>query len=146
MTTQIQFNANEVKCNGTIGGAALVLNDTNKAKLTTFINMHFMMVDKKQLLQELEDSDMINMNWEIGTRANSTVHILNRMVSGLMSYALKQFGKNGGTYKAQREISEMWINAQVSKMTAKEIITIMEKALIDCATADYYYNYEKSFA
>jgi hypothetical protein len=146
MTNQIQFNAEEVTCNGTIGGAALILNEENVAKLTTFINTHFMMVDKQQLLQELEDSDMINMNWEIGTRTNSTVHILNRMVSGLMSYALKQFGKNGGTYKAQREISEMWINAQVNMMSAWEIITIMEKALIDCATADYYYNYEKAYA
>ena len=44
------------------------------------------------------------------------------------------------------EISEMWINAQVDMMSAKDIITILEKALIDCATADYYYNYEKSFA
>jgi hypothetical protein len=145
MTNQIQFNAEEVKCNGTIGGAALVLNDMNKAKLTTFINTHFMMVDKQQLLQELEDSDMINMNWEVGARAGSTVHILNRMVSGLMSYALFQFGKAGGTYKAQRELSEMWINAQVNNMTAKEIITILEKALIDCATADYYYSYEKIY-
>ena len=146
MTTQIQFNANEVTCNGTIGGAALVLNDMNKAKLTAFINTHFMMVDKKQLLQELEDSNMINMNWEVGSRASSTVQILNRMVSGLVSYGLYQFGKNGGTYKAQRELAEMWVNAQVSKMTAKEIITILEKALIDCATADYYYSYEKVWA
>ena len=146
MTTQIEFNANEVKCNGTIGGAALVLNQENNAKLTTFLNMHFMMVDKKTLLQELEDSNMINMNWEVGSRCNSTKTIINRMVSGLMSYALIQFGKNGGTYKAQREISEMWINAQVNKMTAKEIITIMEKALIDCATADYYYAYEKMWS
>lgn len=146
MTNQIQFNAEEVKCNGTIGGSAIVLNPENEAKLTTFINMHFMMVDKKALLQELEDSNMINMNWEVGSRASSTVQILNRMVSGLVSYGLYQFGKNGGTYKAQRELAEMWVNAQVSKMTAKEIITILEKALIDCATADYYYSYEKVWA
>ena len=146
MTNSIQFNANEVKCNGTIGGAAVVLNEQNKAKLTTFINMHFMMVDKKQLLQELEDSNMINMNWEVGSRSNSITHIINRMVSGLVSYGLVQFGKVGGTYKAQREQSEMWVNAQINNMTAKEIITILEKALIDCATADYYYAYEKMWA
>ena len=144
MTNSIpQFNVNEVKCNGTIGGCATILNVSNNARLTTFLNTHFMMVDKKQLLQELEDSNMINMNWEVGSRSNSTVHIINRMVSGLMSYALVQFSKNGGTYKAHRELSEMWINAQVHKMTASEIITVMEKALIDCATADYYYSYEK---
>jgi len=105
-----------------------------------------MMTDKKALLQELEDDNMINMNWEVGTRCSDNQQILDRMVSGMISYGLKKFGQNGGTYKAQRELSEMWINAQVKMMPAKDIITIMEKALIDCATADYYYAYEKMWA
>lgn len=146
MTNQFQFNANEVKCNGNIGGCRQVLNQENNAKLLTFLNMHFMMTDKKALLQELEDNNMINMNWEVGTRCSDNQQILDRMVSGLITYGLKKFGQNGGTYKAQRELSEMWINAQVKIMSAKDIITIMEKALIDCATADYYYAYEKMWA
>jgi len=146
MTNQIQFNASEVKCNGTIVGALQTLDDRNIAKLTTFINTHFMMTDKQQLLQELDDSGMIDMKWMVGSRCNSTQTIIARMASGLISYGLLQFGKNGGSYKAQRELTEMWINAQVNNMTAKEIITILEKALIDCATADYYYSYEKAWA
>lgn len=146
MTNQFQFNANEVKCNGTIGGVRDSITVTNNAKLTAFLNTHFMMVDKKALLQELEDSDRINMNWEIGSRTQSTQSIIDRMTSGLISYGLRKFGANGGTYKAQRELSEMWVNAQIKMMTAKDIITIMEAAIIDCATADYHYAYEKMWA
>ena len=143
MVNQFQFNASEVKCNGTIGGCRTVLTQENNAKLLTFLATHFMLTDKKSLMQELEDNDMVNMNWEIGIRSSDNQAIIDRMVSGLVSYGLKKFGQNGGTYKAQRELSEMWINAQVKMMTAKDIITIAEKALIDCATADYYYAYEK---
>ena len=143
MTNQFEFNANDVKCNGNIGGAALILNTENNAKLTTFINTHFMLTDKKALLEELDDSGMINHRWHIGPRASSTEHLVHRMASGLVTYGLIKFGQLGGTYKAQREMSEMWANAQVNKMTASEIITILEKALIDCATADHYYSFEK---
>lgn len=146
MTKQFEFNASEVKCNGIIGGSATVLTQENNAKLLTFLNTHFMMVDKKILLQELEDSNMINMNWEVGSRASNNQVIINRMVSGLLSYGLKKLGQNGGTYKAQRELSEMWINAQIKMMSAKDIVTIMEKALIDAATADYHYAYEKMWS
>lgn len=142
---QFKFNASEVTCNGNIGGSANVLTPENTAKLTAFLNMHFMMVDKKVLLQELEDSDRINMCWEVGTRASSTVEIINRMVSGLVTYGLKKFTTVSPSYREQRTLAEMWVNAQVNKMTAAEIITIMEAALIDCATADYYYSYEKQW-
>lgn len=143
MTNQFEFNANDVKCNGNIGGAALILNKENNAKLTTFINTHFMLTDKKALLEELDDSGMINQPWYIGSRASSTEHLVHRIASGLVTYGLIKFGQLGGTYKAQREMAEMWTNAQVNKMTAGEIITILEKALIDCATADHYYSFEK---
>ena len=143
MTNQFEFNANDVKCNGNIGGAALILNKENNAKLTTFVNTHFMLTDKKALLEELDDSGMINQRWYIGSRASSTEHLVHRIASGLVTYGLIKFGKFGGTYKAQREMAEMWANAQVNKMTAGEIITILEKALIDCATADHYYSFEK---
>ena len=146
MTNQFQFNASDVICNGIIGGVRDSITVTNSAKLTTFLNTHFMMVDKKSLLQELEDSDRINMNWEVGSRTQSTQAIIDRMISGLISYGLKKFGTNGGTYKAQREMTEMWVNAQIKMMTAKDIITVMEAAIIDCATADYYYAYEKVWA
>lgn len=86
------------------------------------------------------------MNWEVGTRAGSTVEIINRMVSGLVTYGLKKFTTVSPSYREQRELAEMWVNAQIKMMTAKDIITIMEKALIDCATADYHYAYEKMWS
>ena len=67
------------------------------------------------------------------------------MTSGLLSYGLKMFTSTG-TYKAQRENAEMWINAQVKMMSAKDLINVLEKALVDAAEADYYYTYEKMWA
>jgi hypothetical protein len=145
MNKDFSFKASEVTCNGNIGGCATVLTDSNMAKLKTFINTHFMMVDKETILQELEDSNLIDGRWIIGSRASSTEEIIYRMVSGMMSYGLRKFAQNGGTYKAHRELSEMWINAQVNMMSAKDIITIMEKALVDCAEADHWYTYEKEW-
>lgn len=146
MTNQIQFDASEVTCNGNMGGSALILNQENEAKIKTFMKTHFMLTDRQTILTEMENSGLMNnSSWIIGSRANSIQAIYCRFTSGLLAYALKKFGKNGGTYKAQREISEMWINAQVKMMTAKDIITILEKALADCATADYYYTVEKMY-
>ena len=143
MTKDFSFKAEEVTCNGLIAGCSNILTADNRAKLKAFINTHFMMVDKKTILQELEDSNLIDGRWMIGSRAGDTDNIIDRMVSGLTSYGLRKFAQNGGTYKAHRELSEMWINAQVKMMSAKDIITIMEKALVDCAEADHWYTYEK---
>lgn len=144
--TNLKFNASEVTCNGNIGGSALILNDDNKAKIKAFMMTHFMMTDRRTILQEMQDSDMLEDSWIVGSRANSIDAVYCRFTSGLLSYALKKFGVNGGTYKAQRELSEMWINSQIKMMSAKDIIIVLEKALADCARADYYYTYEKDWA
>jgi hypothetical protein len=39
----------------------------------------------------------------------------------------------------------MWMNAQINNMTAKDIITVLESALMDCATADHWYTFEKEY-
>ena len=145
MNNKFQFNASEVTCNGNIGGCAVVLTAENKSILSTFLKTHFMMAPQQVILQELEDSDMISADWIIGRRAGDIDEIINRMVSGLVCYALDKFQSDGGTYKAHRELADMWVNAQVKMMSAKDIITIMEKALADCAEADHWYTYEKEW-
>lgn len=145
MAKNFEFNASEVKCNGLMAGCATALNENNRAKLKVFIDTHFMMIDKKTILQELEDSNLIDGRWIIGRRAGDTDSIIDRMVTGMLSYGIQKFAQNGGTYKAHRELAEMWINAQVNMMGAKDIITIMEKALVDCAEADHWYTYEKEW-
>ena len=142
MTTDFKFNVEDVKCNGTMGGSANVLNQENEAKVKAFIMTHFMMTDRQTILQELQDSGILQGNWAVGTRCNSIQTLYCRMASGLLSYGLTKF-TNTGTYKAQRENAEMWINAQVKMMTAKELINVLEKALMDAASADHHYAFEK---
>jgi hypothetical protein len=141
MKNKFEFNAQEVVCNGIVAGCGTVLTEKNQSILKTFINTHFLMVDKKQLLQELEDSNRIIDPWIVGSRAGDTDAIISRMVSGLLQYAYAKFNYVEGYQK----LSEMWINAQVEMMSAKDVITIMESALIDCATADHWYMYEKQW-
>ena len=51
--TNLKFNVEEVQCNGTIGGAALILNQENEARVKAFMMAHFMMTDRQTILQEL---------------------------------------------------------------------------------------------
>lgn len=145
MKNDFKFEAKEVICNGNIAGCARILTEENASTLRAFLKTHFMMAPQDVILKELEDSGVFDENWIIGRRAGDIDEIINRIVSGLMSYGLRKFAENGGTYKAHRELAEMWINAQIKMMTAKDIITITESALIDCATADYWYTYEKQW-
>ena len=145
MTTDFKFNVEKVKCNGTIGGAANVLNQENESKVKAFMMTHFMMTDRQVILQELQDSGILTDNWIVGSRCNSIQTLYCRMTSGLLAYGLTMF-TGTGTYKAQRENAEMWINAQVKMMSAKELINVLEKALMDSATADYHYSFEKMWS
>lgn len=144
MTTNLKFNVEEVKCNGTVGGASTILNQDNEARIKAFMKTHFMMTDRQVILQELQDSGILQGDWIVGSRCNSIQTLYCRMTSGLLEYGLKKFTSTG-TYKAQRENAEMWINAQVHMMTARDIINVLEKALMDSATADYYYSFEKIY-
>ena len=145
MTTNFKFNVEEVKCNGTIGGSANILNQENEGKVKAFMMTHFMMTDRQVILQELQDSGILEGNWIVGSRCNSIQTLYCRMTSGLLSYGLTKFTSTG-TYKAQRENAEMWVNAQVKMMTAKDLINVLEKALMDAATADYHYSFEKMWS
>jgi len=132
------FKASEVVCNGITAGAKQLINEQNYQTLSTFLSTHFMMASKKQILEELNDSGEISGDWMIGSRVSSNEKILTRMASGLYNYASALFND-------EKELAEMWINSQIKIMTAKDIITIMESALIDCATADHWYTYEKEW-
>lgn len=132
-----KFIAADVVCNGISIGAKSVLTEENYQTLSTFLKTHFMMSPQSVILEELNDSGQIQSNWMVGRRVRSVDDIITRMVSGMFTYAQTKFEK--------RELSEMWINSQIKMMTAADIITILEKALIDCATADHWYTYEKDW-
>lgn len=140
------FKASEITCNGTIGGCALALSEENETKLKSIIIEHLSKNDRVLILKDLEKSGTIDKDWVVGSRTESVQTLYCRMVSGLIAYGLKKFGKNGGTYKAHRETSEMWINAQVSMMNYQDAVVILEKALADCARADHWYSFEKQWA
>ena len=141
MNNDFKFNASDVVCNGNVAGCARVLTEENNAILKTFLNNHFAFTPKEIILKELEDDGIMQDPWIIGRRAGSTDEIIDRMVSGLLQYAYSKFSD----YDGYRQLAEMWINAQIKMMTAKDFIIIMESVLMDCASADHWYTYEKQW-
>lgn len=141
MENKFKFNASEVVCNGIMVGCDSLLNEDNRSTLTTFLKTHFMMAPQEVILQELQDSGILDQDWIVGRRASDIDSIITRMVSGLVEYGHTKFAEFTGT----RELTEMWINAQIKIMSAKDIITVMESALMDCASADHWYKYEKQW-
>ena len=133
-----KFNASEVVCNGIVGGAKELLTQRNYQTLSAFLKTHFMMASKKQILEELQDSEQLQDNWYIGSRVENNDAILTRMVGGLWDYSINMF-------EGEKHLAEMWMNAQVNNMTARDIITVLESALMDCATADHWYAFEKEY-
>lgn len=135
--TEFQFNASEVECNGITIASNNALTEDSYQTLSVFLLTHFMMTPRETILEELNDSGRIGQNWMVGRRVMDNDAIMTRMTSGLYNYAMKKLNN--------RELSIMWINAQIKMMTASDIITIMESALIDCATADEWYTNEKDW-
>jgi len=134
---EFKFNVEEVVCNGITASAGSTLTKGNYQTLTTFLKTHFMMSPPDIILEELNDSNQIQSDWIVGRRVKDIDTVITRMVSGMFNYAQTKFNN--------AELSGMWINSQIKMMTAKDIITIMEKALIDCATADHWYTFEKEW-
>jgi len=137
MNNDFKFDSQEVICNGITVGAVGTLNEDNRSTLEAFIKTHFMMSPPEVILKELEDSGMFTSDWIIGSRASSIDSIITRMVSGLFEYGMSKF--------QNKELTVMWINSQVKMMTARDIINILESALMDCASADHWYKYEKQW-
>lgn len=134
---EFKFNVDEVVCSGITVGAGSTLTESNYQTLTTFLKTHFMMSPPDVILEELNDSNQIQSDWIVGRRVKDIDTVITRMISGMFNYAQTKF--------QNKELSGMWINSQIKMMTAKDIITIMENALIDCATADHWYTFEKEW-
>ena len=131
-----EFNVNNVQCSGFLMMANERINQDNYMILKTFVNMHLMYAPAKTILQELHDSEMVDNYIFAGVRVNDNEGLLDRMITGLVSYAEDVVGK---------EFSKTWLNNKISKMTASEMIHVLEKAIIDAACSDYHFEYEEVY-
>jgi nitrogenase subunit NifH len=131
-----EFNVNDVQCSGFLMMANERINQDNYMILKTFVNMHLMYAPAKTILQELHDSEMVDNHIFAGVRVNDNQGLLDRMITGLISYAENVVGK---------ALASSWIDAQINKMTANEMIHVLEKAIIDAACSDYHFEYEEVY-
>lgn len=131
-----EFNVNEVMCSGFLMGAERRISEDNLMILQTFINTHLAFTPARVILKELIDSEISDTFVHIGTRVNDNAGLLHRMITGLIDYAESKV--------TDKELVNSWVNDQINKMTASEMIILLEKAIIDAASSDYYYEIEET--
>jgi len=131
-----EFNVNEVMCSGFLMGAKGRINQDNLMILQTFVNTHLAFTPARVILKELVDSEISDTFVHVGLRVNDNEGLLERMITGLICYGESKF--------EDKALAKSWIDAQINKMTAREMIILLEKAIIDAASSDYYYEIEET--
>ncbi len=124
-----QFNVSEIKCNGI--GPSLV-SEKNHASLLDYVTNYRLAMRFEDIVKELEGPVYY------GSRCEDDSTVAVRIFTGLTEYALHQFDNN-------RELAEMWLNANLDKITKEEANILLRDALRDCAESDHWYKFEKDW-
>jgi len=135
----IEFIPSEIKVNGTASDRNEYVNVNTQSFIKTYLNTHLMLTPVELILEELIDSGFSEPVY-IGERTKNVDTIMDRITSALSEYGQSQF-----EYGTEPILIASWIEANVSKMFAKELINLIETAIIDCATADHWYTFEKEY-
>lgn len=127
----IQFDASEVKCNGI---SHSFISESNRSIIQTYISTYRQTTDFSEIVENLEAD---GWNYYYGSRCKDDSTIAVRITSGLTEYAKNQWNNP--------ELAEMWINAQIENISAKNMNILIHEALRDCSSADHWYMFEKEW-
>lgn len=130
-----KFNVSDVKCNGA-GGYASLISDDNYNAIQTYISVYRKAEDFRDLIVEMTQETKEDMLY--GTRCMDDRAIADRIVTALGGYAMNKWDNIQG-------LAEMWINAQIAMFTGGTMAILVKDALRDCASADYWYTFEKDW-
>jgi hypothetical protein len=133
----IKFISSEIKVNGTVSDRNDYVNENTRNLIKTYLKTHLMLTPVSVIVEELIDSGFEDPVY-IGPRTSDVDSILNRITSGLSKYGQSKF-----EYGTEPILIASWIEANVSMMTARKLINLIEIAILDCATTDYWYAFEK---
>jgi hypothetical protein len=127
-----KFNAKEVKCNG-ISSSLVLIDQENRQVIETYISTYRIAADFRKIVESFGE------DWSFyGRRCKEDSTILSRITSGLANYALSLF--NNDTV-----LAEQWVNFALRNISAKDLNILIVEALRDCASADYWYTFEKEW-
>jgi hypothetical protein len=127
-----KFNAKEVKCNG-ISSALVLINQENSQIIETYISTYRNLADFRKIVEGFGE------DWSFyGRRCRENSTIAARITSGLANHALSLFNNNA-------ELATEWVNFALRNISAKDLNVLVVEALRDCASADYWYTFEKEW-
>ena len=129
-----RINVESLKATG-ISSNRTIIDTRNTNRIHTFVallNDREPVKNKINLLIESGRQDLY-----YGSRCKDISAIVDRITSMLAMHAASQF--------SSIELAEMWINAQIEQLNGRELATLANKAIEECASADHWYTFEKQW-
>ena len=129
-----RINVESLKATG-ISSNRTIIDTRNTNRIHTFVallNEREPVENKINLLIESGRQDLY-----YGSRCKDISAIVDRITSMLAMHAASQF--------SSIELAEMWINAQIEQLNGRELATLANKAIEECASADHWYTFEKQW-
>jgi hypothetical protein len=130
-----KFNVSDVKCNGA-GSYASLISEDNYNAIQTYVSVYRKVEDFRDLIVEMAQKTKEDALF--GSRCMNDRAITDRIATALGDYAM-------GKWENIEALAEMWINAQIAMFTGSTMTALVKDALRDCASADYWYAFEKDW-
>ena len=130
-----KFNVLDIKCNGA-GGYSNLVSDENKNVIKTYVSVYRNVEDFTELVSQMSKTDQSD-RYFYGSRCSSDAIITERITTALGEYSFQKLQDN--------ELAEMWINSQIEMLNGKDMTILVKEALRDCASADHWYDFEKTY-
>lgn len=133
-----QFNYKEIKCNG-VGGSGYQAVLKHKEQIQSICQeVRDLLGDKlwDKMIKQASEVD-IYTDYHSGIRYNSVEDNAYRLVTGIAGHV--------SSYLDSDELIEMHVGAVLNNLTIDEKVYMVLDALRDCASADYWYTFEKDW-
>ena len=129
LTNMKKNKVSEIKCNGI--GFTTPANSV-KPTIQTMVSLYKMRHDKETIIDSLQKLE--KDYYYFGERCECDKTITDRIATGLVEYF-----RNGDSEMPEESTIEKFVNS----LTAAEIDILILEGIRDCASADYYYKFEK---
>lgn len=132
------FNANEIKANGVSSARDQYVNVQTKNVIHTFLSAHLSLHSIEDIVEKLATES--DMPLHVGSRTKSIDSIMDRITSALAEYGISKY-----TADTKKELISEWLEYHIDNISAMDLSTIVESAILDCASADHWYTFEKEW-
>lgn len=135
---EYKFDVTKIKSNGITYTQDTYVNQETSNYIKTYLQTYLMLNSVEDIVPRLnKENPDYGFGLHVGTRVKDTNTIMNRIVSAISEYASPKFEES--------ILTQSWVSAQIQLCTAKELTTIIESAILDCAAADHWYTFEKEW-